>query len=213
MSEPATSFDLFGTLVAVEDRGNPADAIAAELAERSIPVPDDWEKQYRTPQIDTDSGAELPLPDHIVAILETADETTPEREVICEAVLAAFDQPVRTRPGAADAVAAMAERGPVGILSNCSVPGLVERTLHRSDLDTDQFDTVVTSVDCGWRKPDQRAFEAVANQLNAPIQNITHVGDNQDTDGGAVDAGASVILVGEVPLTELPARVSADGGE
>jgi HAD superfamily hydrolase (TIGR01549 family) len=209
----ATSFDLFGTLVEVEDRENPAGAIAAELAARSIPVPDDWEKQYRTPQIDTEPGAELPLPDHVGAVLDTADGSPPGQEVICEAVLAAFDQPVSTRPGAVDAVAAMAERGPVGILSNCSVPGLVDRTLRRSELDPGQFDAVVTSVGCGWRKPDRRAFEAVESRLNTPIENITHVGDTTETDGGALEAGANVVFVDEVPLTELPAGVKADGGK
>jgi HAD superfamily hydrolase (TIGR01549 family) len=106
----------------------------------------------------------------------------------------------------------MADRGPVGLLSNCSVPGLVDRTLGRSELDASQFDAVVTSVGCGWRKPDRRAFEAVASQLSVPIRNITHVGDNSETDGGAVSAGAAVVLVDDVPLTELPARVRADGG-
>jgi hypothetical protein len=100
MTQPATSFDLFGTVVEIADPGNPAEAIAAELAERGVPVPDDWEQQYRTPQIDTEPGAELPLPDHVVAVLETGGETAPARKLIHEAVLAAFDRPVRTRPGA-----------------------------------------------------------------------------------------------------------------
>jgi len=213
MTRPATSFDLFGTLVEVADPGDPAGAIAAELAERGSPVPDDWEQQYRTPQVETEHGAELPLPEHVGAVLDTADGSPPDRELIQTAVLAAFDRPVRTRPGAVDAVATMADRGPVGLLSNCSVPGLVDRTLRRSELDPDQFEAGVTSGGCGWRKPDRRAFEAVASRLSVPIRYITHVGDNPETDGGAVEAGAKIILVDDVPLTELPARVKPDGGE
>lgn len=208
--ERATTFDLFGTLVEAQAREDPADAVAAELSARGVSLPADWQDAYRTPQIETESGAELPLPEHVRAVLDTSGSSSepPEMELLREAVLAAFDRPVETRPEAVETVEAMAERGPVGLLSNCSVPGLVERTLRRSEFDADQFDAVVTSVGCGWRKPDRRAFEAVASRLSVPVEKIIHVGDNPETDGGAVEAGADCLLVDEVPLPE----VRANGG-
>ena len=200
----ATTFDLFGTLVEVTAQEDPADAIATELSARGVSVPADWQDAYRTPQLETEPGAELPLTEHVRAILDT--ETSADRALIREAVLAAFDQPVESRPDAVQTVQAMGEYGPVGLLSNCSVPGLVDRTLERSELDAGQFDAVVTSVGCGWRKPDRRAFEAVASRLGVPVDKITHVGDNRETDGGAAEVGADCLLVDEVPLAEMPVR-------
>lgn len=199
-----TSFDLFGTLVEVDRPSNPATAIATELESRGVTVPSDWEKRYRTPQIDIRASRELSLPDHVRAILADCDALPTAPGPIHEAILAAFDSPVRTRDGATSAVRAASDWGPVGILSNCSVPGLVARTLDRSVLDRDRFDTVVTSVACGWRKPDARAFEVAANQLDVPVAELLHVGDDPKTDGGATDAGATALLLEDVPLGEIP---------
>ncbi len=198
-----TSFDLFGTLVDADIPENPADAIAAELAARGIETPPDWEAAYRTPQFDVPEGKESPLPKHVQAIVDA------DQEVVQDAVLAAFNRPVRVRDGATAAVDAAVERGPVGILSNCSVPGLVERTLARSALDEDSFGAVVVSVDCGWRKPDERAFETVATELDCSVPALVHVGDQPETDGGATDAGGRVVLIDETPLTALPETIEA----
>ncbi|MFB6218242.1 MAG: HAD family hydrolase [Halobacteriaceae archaeon] len=201
------SFDLFGTLVAADRPDDPAAAVGAALAERGVPVPDDWRAAYRESHVEVPAGAELPLPDHVRAALASRGVPA-DRETAVAAVRAAFESEVRTRPDAARAVAAAAERGPVGVLSNCSVPGLAERALARSELDSRSL-AVVTSVGCGWRKPDSRAFAAVADALGVPVEGLLHVGDDPATDGGADDAGANSLLVGEVPLAELPARLEA----
>ena len=196
----AVSFDLFGTLVAVDRPADPAAAVGRELRALGVALPDDWSTAYRTPQVEAADGAEISLAEHVRAILDPGvDERTVRR-----AVLRAFDTEVRTRPGAERAVAAAAERGSVGVLSNCSVPGLVERTLDRSALDSRSLDAVVASVDVGWRKPHTLAFEAVADRLGVPTSELLHVGDDPRTDGGATDAGARVLLVGSVPLVDLP---------
>jgi len=196
----AVSFDLFGTLVAVDRPSDPAAAVARELEALGLSLPAEWASAYRSPQVETPEGSEVSLPEHVRAILgDGADERTVQR-----ALLRAFDTEVRTRSGARRAVAAAAERGPVGVLSNCSVPGLVPRTLHRSSLDPARFEAVVASVDVGWRKPDPRAFEAVAGRLGAPASDLVHVGDDPRTDGGATDAGAGAVLLESVPLEELP---------
>jgi FMN phosphatase YigB (HAD superfamily) len=196
----AVSFDLFGTLVAVDRPADPAAAVGRELEALGVALPADWPAAYRTPQVEAPDGAEVSLLEHVRAALDGAsDERTVRR-----ALLRAFDTEVRTRTGAGRAVAAAAERGPVGVLSNCSVPGLVPRTLDRSALDPGRFDAVVASVDVGWRKPHRRAFEAVAERLGVPLGDLLHVGDDPVADGGATDAGARAVLLASVPLADLP---------
>ena len=204
----AVSFDLFGTLVAVERPAEPADAVARQLDDRGVAVPDDWTAAYREPQVSVERGAELRLSDHVRHALASRGVDA-DAETVTAAVRGAFDGPVDTREGADTAVAAAAERGPVGVLSNCSVDGLVERTIDRSGLDADRFDTVVASVDCGYRKPDERAFAAVADALGVPRGDLVHVGDDPATDGGAEAAGARSLLLSDTELTELPARLEA----
>ena len=206
----AVSFDLFGTLVAVERPANPARAVATALADRGVRVPPEWGETYAEPHVETTPGAELSLVEHVVAALESRGATATE-ETVREALLDAFDAPVRTRPDAHEAVAAAADRGPVGVLSNCSVPGLAERALARSDLDADAFDAVVASVGCGYRKPDACAFEAIADRLDAPLSELLHVGDDARTDGGADDAGATALLLDDVSLSELPSHLGRSG--
>ncbi|WP_436908916.1 HAD family hydrolase [Halosimplex marinum] len=206
----AVSFDVFGTLVSASRPAEPAAAVARALREREVPVPDDWATAYREPQVTVEAGAERPLSDHVRGALASRGVDA-DGETVAAVVRGAFDGPVETREGAETAVAAAAERGPVGVLSNCSVAGLVERALARSALDGDRFDAVVASVDCGYRKPDRRAFEAVAEALDVAVAELVHVGDDPATDGGAEAAGARSVLLTDTDLADLPARLEAMG--
>ncbi|WP_255151891.1 HAD family hydrolase [Halorarius halobius] len=198
------SFDLFGTLVAVERLDDPASAVARELRARDVAVPDDWDDAYTESHVDAPEGAEVPLPAHVARALASrgvdAPGNAPRR-----AVVSAFDPAVEVRDGAHDAVAAAHEHGPVAVCSNVSVPELARRVLVRADL-RGEFDAVVTSIGCGWRKPDARTFEAVARQLDCEAADLVHVGDDPATDGGIERAGGTFLDVRDVPLAELPAR-------
>ncbi|WP_348612972.1 HAD family hydrolase [Halobaculum rarum] len=211
----AVSFDLFGTLVDVDAPADPAAAVAAELRERGVTVPDDWTDAYAEPHLEYAAGVERPLHHHVAAALASRDPECEPRAFVDDAavaVRAAFDRPIETRYGAAEAVATLAEEYPVGVLSNCSVPGLVGRALERSTVDAEDLDAVVASVECGWRKPDARAFEAVATDIGVPVERLLHVGDDPETDGGAADAGARFVPVEEVSLPELPSVVAERWG-
>ncbi len=205
----AVSFDLFGTLVDADRPAAPWDAVADALAERGVRVPSDWEAAYRSAHREYERGREAPLDEHVrLALGSRGVEAGPE--TVSEAVLAAFDAPVSVRPGAREALAAAHERGPVAVCSNCSVPGLVERTLARADLGPDSDDgpaAVVTSVDCGWRKPHERIFERTAEALGISLAELVHVGDDARTDGGAGRVGATTVLLDDVPLTRVASRL------
>ncbi|WP_336000274.1 HAD family hydrolase [Halorientalis halophila] len=209
----AVSFDLFGTLVAVDRTADPAAAVGAALAERDVEVPPDWASAYRESHVDAPAGAEVPFPAHVNAALASRGVHAPGT-AIRRAVVSAFDPEVETRPGAVDAVRAAADRGPVCVLSNCSLGELVSRVLIRSEISRDELDAIVTSAGCGWRKPDRRAFAEAAAQLDVPLASLWHVGDDPETDGRVVDrdgegergadAGPNQVLLADVPLTELP---------
>ena len=209
------TFDLFGTLVDADRPESPAAAVGAALSARGIAVPDDWAAAFREAHIDAPAGAEVPLPAHVAAALRSRGVDTPGNAAR-RAVVAAFDPDVRTRAGAVDAVAAAADRGPVGLFSNCSVPELVARTLIRSDLDRAAFDAVVTSVGCGWRKPHPNAFESVAEGLGVDADAITHVGDDPTADGGIAGLGGTFVDVDDSGLETVAERLRAGappGGE
>jgi FMN phosphatase YigB (HAD superfamily) len=205
-TDVVVSFDLFGTLVTADRPDEPWDAVADSLAQRGVSVPDDWEDAYRSAHREYGRGREAPLDEHVRLALASRDVEVTETTAR-EATLAAFDGPVARRQGAREAIAAATDRGQVAICSNCSVPGLVERTLERTGLAGDDVDAVVTSVGCGWRKPHPRIFEATADALVAPLSALVHVGDDARTDGGADRAGARSVLLSETPLSTAATRL------
>lgn len=196
----AVSFDCFGTLVDADRPAEPWVAVADALAARDVRVPDDWERAYRTAHREYERGAEAPLDEHVRLALASRGVEI-DIATAREATLAAFDAPVTVRDGARAALTAASEHGPVAVCSNCSVPGLVERTLDRADLAVDQ---IVTSVDCGWRKPHPTVFEATADALDCSLPDLVHVGDDARTDGGAERTGATTLLLDDVSLAALP---------
>jgi FMN phosphatase YigB (HAD superfamily) len=208
----AVSFDLFGTLVDVERPADPAAAVGDELRSRGVAVPADFAAAYRESHVDAPAGAEVPLPAHVGGALRSRGVDAADNAVR-RAVVAAFDPAVRTRPGAVTAVDAAHDHGPVGLLSNCSVPELVGRTLVRSALSREAFDSVVTSVGCGWRKPAPAAFETVADGLGVPVDALVHVGNSPATDGGIDRLGGTFVDVDAVGLAAFPAWLDARADE
>lgn len=195
------SFDLFGTLVTVSTATAPAAAVASELRDRGVAVPDDWVAAYRTSHLDVPEAAEIPLPAHVAAALRSRGVEAADTAVR-RAVIAAFDPDVSRRPGVDAALDAARRRGPVGCCSNCSVPELVPRTLVRADL-RGAFDAVVTSAACGFRKPHPRPFETLATELGVDPTALIHVGDDPEADGGIEALGGRFVDVNETPLADL----------
>lgn len=201
------TFDLYGTLVTASRRSEPWDAVAHELSARDVPVPSDWEAAYRSSHHDDEPLRERSLVTHTRAALASRGIEASEADVAA-ALLEAFDGSIEVRDGAVDALEAASEYGPVGILSNCSLPGLVDATLERASFPI-AFDAVTTSVGCGWRKPHDRAFEAAAEALGTDTGGLVHVGDDRRADGGGRTAGVTVRIIEDTPLQELPAWLEA----
>lgn len=186
----------------------PATAVATALDGRGVGVPEDWTTAYREPHVDLRDGAELSLVRHVREALASRGVSADEA-VVREAVRDAFDPAVETVAAAPAVVADTAARTSVAVCSNCAVPGLAGAALDRSAVDVDQFDAVVTSVEVGWRKPDERIFEAVAAALDCPVEGLVHVGDNPETDGGIERAGGRAVIRENDTLP--PASVLVEG--
>jgi FMN phosphatase YigB (HAD superfamily) len=204
----AVTFDLFGTLVDVEYPSDPAEIVARELESRGVEVPDDWHTAYGERHVDAPAGAEVPLPAHVAHALDSRGVDATDN-VVRHAVVAAFDPVVTRRDGALEAVRNVSEQSPVGLLSNCAVPELVPKTLIRAKL-RGEFDAVTTSIGCGWRKPDPKAFETAAESLGVTPASLVHVGDDPETDGGVEDVGGRFVDVTETPLDGLAAQLEAE---
>lgn len=207
-SPEALSCDCFGTLLDASRPPDPAAAVAAALDSHGVAVPEDFEAAYRRPHHDYDDGREVSLVDHVAAAL-AARGTDPDRSAVDCAVRAAFDRTVTPRTGANRLLAAA--DCPVAVLSNCAVPGLVCRSLDRAGIDRGHLSTVVTSVDCGFRKPDERAFRAVADALGVAPDSLVHVGDDPDTDGAVELVGGRPVLLDDHSLADLAAALEASG--
>lgn len=201
------TFDLYGTLVTASRPDEPWAAVASALSARDVTIPSGWEGAYRSSHHDDEPLRERSLVSHTCDALASRGVEASEA-VVHEALLEAFHGPVDIRDGAVTALEAAAEYGSVGILSNCSLPGLVEATLNRASFPV-AFDAVTTSVGCGWRKPHDRAFEAAAEALGVPTQELVHVGDDPRADGGGRTAGVSVVLTEKTPLQDFPAWLEA----
>lgn len=221
VTTPVT-FGLFGTLVtveprvdrprpAVEDRApgdwDPAAAVAAELDRRGVAVPDDWAVAYAERHLDPPPLAGVPLPAHVAAALRSRGVGF-SNNAVRRAVVAAFDPEVEPREEATAAVEAAAERGPVGVLTNCVVPELAGRVLLRAGL-RDAVDETVTAAGCGFHKPHPDAFETVARRLAVPVSDLVHVGGT-DADAGVTRVGGRFLDARDESLRAIAARL-ADG--
>ena len=232
MTHPVT-FGLFGTLVTVEPRvdralpdadsptpgsdadrdsdrdrdedWDPAAAVADELASRSVRVPDDFAAAYAERHLDPPPLAGVPLPAHVAAALRSRGVEF-SNNAVRRAVVAAFDPEVEPRAGAAAAVEAAAERGPVGVLTNSVVPELAGRVLLRADL-REIVDETVTAAGCGWRKPHSGAFETVADRLGAASGDLRHVGGTA-ADAGVRRVGGRFLDARETPLSVVAADLA-----
>jgi FMN phosphatase YigB (HAD superfamily) len=192
------------------DRGrdwDPAAAVADELEARGVEVPEDWAAAYAEPHLDPPPLAGVPLPAHVGATLRSRGVEW-SGNAVRRAVVAAFDPEVEVRTGAVAAVEAAAERGPVGVLTNCVVPELAGRTLLRAGL-RDWVDGTVTAAGCGWRKPHDGAFRAVAKRLDVEPAELVHVGGT-DADAGVTRVDGRFLDTRETPLAAV-ARTLADG--
>jgi putative hydrolase of the HAD superfamily len=146
-----------------------------------------WKQEHRTPPV----AARL---DHALGVLGldrpgTFDACV-ERLSTMEVEL-----PPDPLPGAAEALAALAERYPLAIISDSIVTpaaGLRKILAHHGLARF--FSGFYFSDEVGASKPAPLAYHAAAQDLGVPVEGIVHVGDRDETDvAGALGVGARAV--------------------
>ncbi len=148
---------------------------------------------------------DVPVSQHVRAILKEVDPTLPERLAPQQlaALIQAYANPALLVPPAVDegargALETLAARGlTLGVVSNIMrTPGNVLRQiLDRSGL-LAPLKVLTFSDECGIRKPDPEIFRLTLRQMGVAPEDAVHVGDDPILDvEGARDAGMAVIQV------------------
>lgn len=205
----AVTIDFWNTLVdetgAPERRVERRDALVAELAAVGRSVDDEqfdaaqqgtlryfqhhWLEQRRTPH-----AREL-----VGVMLRELDAALPDEAV--ERVAHVFAQgvlshPPRLLPGAREALAELAGRARLAIISDTAFsPGAVLRALLEREGVAGHFTSFVFSDETGVAKPEPEAFARALDALGAEPARAVHIGDLERTDiVGARGAGMRSIL-------------------
>ncbi len=120
-------------------------------------------------------------------------------EIIAEACRTIDESLVRYAPalipGARETVASLAERFPLGIISDTGFAssGAQDRLLERDGM-LDYFAVRIYSADVGHAKPRPEPFIAAVNGLGKPAAETVHVGDLEHTDvAGALASGLRAV--------------------
>jgi putative hydrolase of the HAD superfamily len=148
---------------------------------------------------------DVPVRQHVFAILEAVDSTLPERLTRQDlaALIQAYANPALRVPPAVDGGArstleTLAARGlTLGVVSNIMrTPGYVlSQILDRSGL-LAPLKVLTFSDECGIRKPDPEIFRLTLRQIGVAPEDAVHVGDDPILDvEGARDAGMAVVQV------------------
>jgi len=140
--------------------------------------------------------------------------------LVAELETRALDDLPQPLPGAAEALADLAEHWPVGILCDVRItPAPVLRQVLDSLGLGAHIDAAVFSDEVGAARPAREVFRVAASELGVPLDALVHAGPSESRDVlGARAAGASAIRIGEPPtladahcdgLPGLPAAVRA----
>ena len=84
-------------------------------------------------------------------------------------------------PGILEVIDRLKGRVELGVVSNTRSHLLIEKTLEHLGV-REVFDPLVTSPDCGWRKPSPHIFREVLTLWKLPAEQIVMVGDSPTKD-------------------------------
>ncbi len=211
-------FDFFGTLVDYSaGRGDCDYERSFALVERAgTPLPRArllslWDETYARFEADVAAThREFSMREVCGAFLRDALAAEPREDLLCDFVRTYIDEwnaGVRDKPGVPELLERLARRFALAVVTNTHEPTLVPDHLRRIGV-SERFRCVVTSVECGTRKPGPRIFAHACDRLAASPERCAFVGDSFDADyRGAERAGMRAFPID--PRGESAAPVAA----
>ncbi|CAG7658919.1 HAD family hydrolase [Paenibacillus allorhizosphaerae] len=83
----------------------------------------------------------------------------------------------------------------VGVLTDMPTGMPTELIIRDITTIKDMIDLFLSSVDCGFRKPNKKGLEIIANSFGVNLKNIVYIGDEEKDIKTAKNAGAVSILI------------------
>lgn len=219
---PAVTFDLFGTLVHLDERRLP------RVRVDGVPVPSLLGAVFgvlrnRVPSVDlaralvayfesgtdlverhrADPDREFGPDEHMARWLERIGIEDPWLiDDLSGAQLVATLRAAHVEDGTLEMFEALRARGyRLGLISNAADARAGRAVLSQLGLGP-YFDAVVFSGDVGWRKPDRRIFERALAALHATADTAVHVGDELRADiWGAGRCGVNAVWINSSAAT------------
>jgi putative hydrolase of the HAD superfamily len=208
--------DFFGTLVAVapepEDRRYPeAYRLARELGANvgSQAFLQIWAEEFgRLEDHAAADNGEFSLDEVAVAVLARLLPRHPqpaEVSALAAAFLAEWNTGVSYPADTAATVRALASRYTLAVVSNTLDRGLVPAHLRAMGI-AGHFETVVLSVEVGWRKPHPAIYAEALRRLRTDPASAVFAGDTYEADyAGPVRSGLTAFLIDPSGRHDIPA--------
>jgi putative hydrolase of the HAD superfamily len=114
---------------------------------------------------------------------------------LAETYVSEWNQGVAYLAGVPELLDRLSSRYRLAVVSNTHDPALVPGHLAAMGV-AGLFERVVTSVECGVRKPSPEIFRHALRELGIPPERCVHIGDSYDADyRGARSAGIRAFLI------------------
>lgn len=207
-------FDFFGTLVdysAVPDQGHPRTVsllrrLGADLThDRFVTT---WARTWEEFDRRGDAtGVEFAMPDIASAYLTQVLPGPPTPAGVTAFVteyVAEWNSGVRYPQGVADLVRDLAADHRLAVVTNTHEPALVPAHLAAMGV-RERFETVITSIEVGWRKPRPEIFRRALATLGIEAATAVFVGDSYRPDFvGPEGVGIRAYLIDPGRLAPVP---------
>ncbi len=183
-SKRAFAFDMYGTLV--KARFGNLDDIYQAFYQLFPGIPkDDVQREYEsfTSRFESMNGVHrelsiVELLDHLDSVFGTENDSLQAENLMMRATHTFI--PVK---GARETLQYFRDRGyRIGVLSNTSYRGEVVKGLLEDVGFDDLIDVVVSSADVGYKKPHERAYDAIVEALGTRKEHCFFAGDSESKD-------------------------------
>ncbi len=114
---------------------------------------------------------------------------------LTEAHMSLLEETFEVRPQTLEVLDWAAQNFRTGMISNFDYAPALHRALERFGI-REAFETVVISVEVGWRKPHRRIFDLTLERMHITARDAVFIGDQLYVDVfGAVNAGIDVVWI------------------